>query len=199
MSADFSGQYKEKTSIAISSKQGVFMVSNARRIRERKLAAACGYLELELPERALRELDEIADPETIRCEFHQMRGEALRAARRFEEALVDYSRALEEKPDDLGLLMAMAWCYKRSNQLARAISAMEQAYRAHPKEPCVLYNIACYYSLAGEKSQALSWLGRALRMDSSYRERIPQETDFDPLRNDPDFRYMTETERLSDR
>ncbi len=27
--------------------------------------------------------------------------------------------------------------------------------------PVVLYNLACYYSLAGEKDNALSWLGRS--------------------------------------
>ncbi|NOX54523.1 MAG: hypothetical protein GXP27_08805, partial [Planctomycetes bacterium] len=44
--------------------------------------------------------------------------------------------------------------------------------------------------LAGDKDGALRWLGRALRMDPSLRELIPEETDFDPLRNDPDFRFV---------
>ena len=167
------------------------MIANAHRERERKLEAACGYLELNMPQHALRELDRIADPEAVAFEFYRLRGEALRASGQFDSALEAFAPALAEKPDDLSVLMGMAWCYKRTGQLARAIAAMEQAYRAHPKEPIVLYNLACYFSLGGEKSQALSWLGRALRMESSLRKLVPEEPDFDPLRNDPDFQYVT--------
>jgi Flp pilus assembly protein TadD len=93
-------------------------------------------------------------------------------------------------PDNVSLLMAMAWCYKRTDRLDRAIEAMEHAYRVSPKQPIVLYNLSCYWSLAGNKTQALSWLGRALRMDESLRKLIEDEQDFDPLRRDPDFRQL---------
>jgi tetratricopeptide (TPR) repeat protein len=189
-------------------------VVNPERIRQRKLEAGSGYLELSMPEHALRELDRIDEPETIWFDFNRLRGEALRALNRFDEALEAYHRALAIEPEDIGVLAGMAWCYKRIGQLPKAIEAMEQAYQAHPKELIVLYNLACYFSLAGEKAQALSWLGRALRMESSLRkqqpesergllpwgfrelepslrERIAEEPDFDPLRNDPDFQYLT--------
>lgn len=187
---------------------------NPQRDRQRKLEAACGYLELNMPEHALRELSRIPDPESIPLDFHRLRGEGLRALDRFEEALEAYARALAANPEDIGVLAGMAWCYKRTGQLPKAIEAMERAYQAHPKELIVLYNLACYFSLAGEKAQALAWLGRALRMEStlrkqhpegerglapwgfgtlepSLRERIAEEPDFDPLRNDPDFQYLT--------
>jgi tetratricopeptide (TPR) repeat protein len=189
-------------------------VVNPQRDRQRKLEAACGYLELNMPEHALRELNRIDDPETSVLDFNRLRGEALRALDRFEDALEAYGSAHAVDSDDIGVLAGMAWCYKRTGQLPKAIEAMEQAYQAHPKELIVLYNLACYFSLAGEKAQALSWLGRALRMESSLRkqqsegesglaswgfsqlepslrERIAEEPDFDPLRNDPDFQYLT--------
>ncbi len=187
---------------------------NPQRDRQKKIEAACGYLELSMPEHALRELGRIRDPQEVPLDFHRLRGEGLRALDRFEEALEAYGRALAVDSEDIGVLAGMAWCYKRTGQLPKAIEAMEQAYQAHPKELIVLYNLACYFSLAGEKAQALSWLGRALRMESSLRkqhpeseggpapwgfgqlepslrERIAEEPDFDPLRNDPDFQYLT--------
>lgn len=187
---------------------------NPQRDRRRKLEAACGYLELNMPEHALRELGRIPDPESIPLDFYRLRGEGLRALNRFDDALDAYHRALAIDSEDMGVLAGMAWCYKRIGQLDKAIEAMEQAYQSHPKELIVLYNLACYFSLAGEKAQALSWLGRALRMESSLRkqhsegeggllpwgfghlepslrERIAEEPDFDPLRNDPDFQYLT--------
>ena len=48
--------------------------------------------------------------------------------------------------------MTMAWCYKRTNQLPRAITSMERAYRINPKEAVILYNLSCYWSLAGNAS-----------------------------------------------
>ena len=86
--------------------------------------------------------------------------------------------------------MAMAWCYKRTDQLPKAISAMERAYRIAPQESIVLYNLACYWSLAGNKTQCLSWLGRALRMNTVLLDLIATESDFDPLRHDPDFQHL---------
>ncbi len=119
----------------------------------------------------MRELGRITDPQAVPLDFYRLRGEGLRALDQFEDALEAYGRALAVDPEDIGVLAGMAWCYKRTGQLPKAIEAMEQAYQAHPKELIVLYNLACYFSLAGEKAQALSWLGRALRMESSLRKQ----------------------------
>jgi len=158
--------------------------------RDKLLAAAEGYITLGMYKHALQSLDQIEGPDKTHFEANYLRGDALRHLERHEEALASFHRAFEEKPDDVSLLMAMAWCYKRTNQLPRAITSMEQAYKISPKEAVILYNLSCYWSLAGNKTQSLSWLGRALRMDSSYRQLIDDETDFDPLRHDPDFQMI---------
>jgi Flp pilus assembly protein TadD len=167
------------------------MAGNARVRREKLLEAAEGYLTLEMPDHALRELKAVEDPEKCRLRWNRLRGESLRQKGEFEEALQAYNRALAEKPADVEILMGMAWCYKRTGQLQRAIAATEEAYRASPQEPILLYNLACYYALAGDKPQALSWLGRALRMQRTLRKLIAGEPDFDRLRDDPDFQLMT--------
>jgi Flp pilus assembly protein TadD len=174
------------------------MVTKTQLDDARNLEAASGYIDLSMPEHALRALDQVSDREAAAFEYYWLRGDALRTAGNFEEALAALSRAREEQPDELSVLMAMAWCYKRTDRLSQAISAMEEAYRAHPKVAIVLYNMACYYSLADDKMQALSWLGRALRMQTALRQRIAAESDFDPLRNDPDFQYLTNLEYLTD-
>jgi tetratricopeptide (TPR) repeat protein len=158
--------------------------------RDKLLAAAEGYITLGMYKQALASLDQIEGPDRSGFEANYRRGDALRHLERHEEALTAFHRAFEEKPDDVELLMAMAWCYKRTNQLPRAITSMEQAYKISPKEAVILYNLSCYWSLAGNKTQSLSWLGRALRMDASYRQLIDDETDFDPLRHDPDFQMI---------
>jgi tetratricopeptide (TPR) repeat protein len=166
------------------------MDDKARGRRDKLLSAAEGYITLGMFTQALASLDKITDPDEAGFALNFLRGNALRNLERHDEALVAFDRAFNEKPEDVDLLMAMAWCYKRTNQLPRAITSMEQAYRIKPKEAVILYNLSCYWSLAGNKTQSLSWLGRALRMDNDLRQLIDDETDFDPLRNDPDFQMI---------
>lgn len=168
------------------------MDQKVRISRDRELAAAEGYMTLGMYSHALAALEKIVDPQDAAFAFHYRRGDALRHLGRHDEALLALHRAFDLKPDDVDLLMTMAWCYKRTNQLPRAITSMEQAYRIKPKEPVILYNLSCYWTLAGNKTQALSWLGRALRMDKNHelRRLIDEEPDFDTLRNDPDFQAI---------
>lgn len=156
----------------------------------RAIESAQGYLLLELPDAALRELRFFVASDETPLIVHQLRGEAFRMRCDFEEALRSFEIVLSERSDDSGVLMAMAWCFKRIDRLDQAIESMKRAYQCSPKEAVVLYNLACYYSLAGERDEALSWLGRAIRLDASFRKQVGKETDFDPIRNDPDFQYL---------
>lgn len=168
------------------------MAINPDKIRMRLCRAAEGYLALDMPDHALRELNRIQDAGDDRFLICLMRGEALRVKREHRQALDEFRQAHLEKPTDLSALFGMAWCFKRIDQLPQAIDAMKLAYQFHKDEPVVLYNLACYYSLAGEKENALSWLGRSLRMDRDLLTKIPDESDFDPLRNDSDFQHLLE-------
>ena len=167
------------------------MVEKSDRQRERRLEAARGYLLLDMPDYALTELRAIRDRGGCGFALDELRGEAWRQLGRYGDAIVCYEQALRAHPDDLSALLGIAWCYKRTDQLPRAIAAMEQAYDAGSDEPIVLYNLSCYFALNGDKTGALSWLGRALRMKPSLRKLIVDEADFDSLRDDPDFQFIS--------
>lgn len=154
------------------------------------MEAAEGYLLLGMPQQALREVDSLRSAGAPLSDTCSIRAEALRDLGRFEEALLEYERADDDLPDQLETLLGMAWCLKRIDRLDEALDRMYRAYRAFPDEPIVLYNIACYLALAGEKSQSLSWLGRALRMEPELRKLIPDESDFNSLRDDSDFQFI---------
>lgn len=168
------------------------MPINPVNVRLRQLRAAEGYLILKMPDHALRELNHIEDIGTERYNESMLRGEALLLKGDQRRALDSFRQAHVEKPTDLQALMRMAWCFKRVDQISNAIDTMLLAYQFHKDVPVVLYNIACYYSLAGDKEDALSWLGRAFRMDRELLKLIPEETDFDSLRNDADFQHLLE-------
>lgn len=166
--------------------------------RERHFEAARGYLTLEMPLHALRELEQVQLSPECAFEYHRLSAEALRQNREHELALDAYRMALAERQNDLSIFLGMAWCYKRVDQLPRAIAAMQDAYAIAPRQAIVLYNLACYYSLMGNKPKALSWLGRALRMQGDLRRLIPDESDFDQLRNDPDFQFVANAHKIVD-
>lgn len=161
----------------------------------RKLREAEGFLELEMPSHALEILQSRPDWATMQFEASYLTGEALRSLGRYREALDSLDVAARLKPDHLLVAVAQGWCYKRSHRLAQAIDALSRARIAHPEEPLLAYNLACYWSLAGDSERCLDALADALNIAPSFRSLIPDEADFDPVRNLPAFRKLAEESR----
>jgi uncharacterized Ntn-hydrolase superfamily protein len=62
-----------------------------------------------------------------------------------------------------------------------AAEAMRRALE-RGEEPMILYNLACYESLAGEREGAVAHLRRAVALDESYRALAAEDPDFDAVR-----------------
>lgn len=157
------------------------------------LKEAEGYLELQLPEQALAALERAGEGGTFRGHVLYLRGEALRSLARYPEAIEALQEAADRSPSNVSIGLALGWCYKRTGRIDLAIEALEEALGADPDPPATAllhYNLACYWSLAGKKERALSCLARAIAMDAHYRDLVGDETDFDPIRSDPDFRDL---------
>jgi tetratricopeptide (TPR) repeat protein len=154
------------------------------------LREAEGYLELGLPQSALNVLDRMGEPGTYGSRQLYLRGEAYRAQDRFAEAIAALEEAAERTPSKIDIYLALGWCYKRTGRLDLAIESLEKGLEVEPGTAILHYNLACYWSLSGGKDQALTYLSEALRIDAHYRDLIAGETDFDPLRGDPDFQAL---------
>lgn len=159
---------------------------------ERRIEAARGYLALDMPEHALKELAAVGDPRQLRSETDRLRGDAFRLLGRFDDAVVAYTRALAERADALPALMGIAASYRQLGQIGRAVAAMEEANRLHPNEPAVLFALARLYVLDGETSRALGWLGRAVRLCPEVAACAERDADFGPLKSSPHFRLLIE-------
>jgi uncharacterized Ntn-hydrolase superfamily protein len=66
---------------------------------------------------------------------------------------------------------------------AEAVATMRAVLARDPDDALVLYNLACFESLAGERAEALTHLRRAVELDASYRELATSDPDFDPVRD----------------
>ena len=69
----------------------------------------------------------------------------------------------------------------------RGIDVFLEALERYPGNPNVLYNLACYESLAGRSDHALRHLLEAVEGDSRTKEWAQTDADFDPIRDDPRF------------
>lgn len=167
------------------------MSGTPRTIVQRLLREAEGYLELGLPNQALERLQIIESAGTYKGQKQYLTGEALRALDRYQEAVGPLLEATDSNPSNIHVWIALGWCYKRMDRLELAIRALERAQEIAPGEAIVHYNLACYWSLAGKKQRALEYLSRAIKIRPQYRDLIGDESDFDPIRSDPDFQALT--------
>ena len=183
------------------------MTAMPRHRRQAILREASGYVELgellvqqdnpvppsgqRLLHRALDLLALLPEPTRSTANAKLLEGEALRALGRFEEGLVALRLVADQEPKRLEAWLGMGWCLKRLGRLDDAILSLEQGLCASPREPILLYNLACYHSLAGRVQAAIEHLTKAISLDGRYRDLTGAEPDFDPIRQDPRFVAVT--------
>jgi hypothetical protein len=74
-----------------------------------------------------------------------------------------------------------------AGDLGAAADAMADALAEHPDNGHVLYNAACFEALAGRRDDALAHLRRAVELDPRTRDWAAEDSDFDSIRDDPEF------------
>jgi tetratricopeptide (TPR) repeat protein len=166
-------------------------VTRNRILLGRAIEEAEGYTELGMLEHALRALQRRGSLVHGNGKACYLLGEALREMARYEEALLPLERSADLLPDDIHVLLALGWCYKRTGQLAKAIEVLERAVNIDSAEAILHYNLACYWSLARNRTLALRRLSLALEIDANYRDKVADEPDFDPIRHDSEFIALT--------
>ncbi len=175
--------------------------------RQQLLREAEGYLDLILAlsdrwpplkanrvrvaQRALDILESLEDYRWRKAEVAFLKGLALKSMDRFAEAVLPLQQAARLEPDNYRILLALAWCQKRSGRLDLAIRSLERGLAIDGEQPILHYNLACYWSLAARPARALRYLAQALDMQPDFRQWIADERDFDPIRDNADFQALT--------
>jgi tetratricopeptide (TPR) repeat protein len=78
-----------------------------------------------------------------------------------------------------------------AGEYAEAADRGRALVEAHPEYSGLFYNVACCESLAGRTADALDHLRRAIEMSERFRAFAKQDSDFDPIRDEPGFRELT--------
>ena len=160
------------------------------------LEEAQGFLELNLPARALAALERVSPAGRETFGPSMARATALMALQRHDDAIPHLLHAKALNPKAIPVLVALGWCCKRSDQLPRAIAELHLAERLarqrrdDPSRALAMYNLSCYYCLALRKAECLHWLELALHADAKYRKLALAEADFATLHDDPHWQLL---------
>jgi tetratricopeptide (TPR) repeat protein len=179
------------------------MPDYSRIARQQMLREAEGYLDLigqfpgswklspavrdRLAQRAIDLLAIIALTHKSHFQVSFLTGYAYRLMERYAEAVPQLESAARIDEQELSPWIELGWCYKRLGKLDRAIEALEEAMESHSEEALVHYNLACYWALSKNVPMTVLYLAQAFDIDSSYRDLVAAESDFDAVRHDPHF------------
>ena len=97
---------------------------------------------------------------------------------------------LELNPDDARAWYLSAAALIRLGRTDEALERSRRAFAVDPDDPAVLYNVACNYSLAGFRNEAINHLQKALQNGFGHREWLENDAALDPIRDDPHFQAL---------
>ena len=78
----------------------------------------------------------------------------------------------------------------QAGKYAEAADRGRELIEAHPEYAGALYNLACCESLAGRPADAIKHLRRAIDRSERYRPYAKGDSDFDPIRDEPEFKEL---------
>ncbi len=175
--------------------------------RKQLIRSAEGYLDLimvfddrwsldmnlrqRMVERAIACLEQIKKPMGHKPYILFLKGQAHRAINEYSKAINFLQQSSRLDPDNIHTFLALAWCYKRVNRIDLAIEAMETAIQIESGCAIACYNLACYWALAGNVTNAVANLEKAFDLNPDYRDYVQNEPDFDKIRTDPEFQAAT--------
>ena len=74
-----------------------------------------------------------------------------------------------------------------AGEYAEVADRLRAVVAATPQYPMLFFNLACCESLSGRTSDALDHLRHAIEMSEEFRESAKDDSDLDPIRDEPAF------------
>ncbi|MEM7785233.1 MAG: hypothetical protein AAF623_17925 [Planctomycetota bacterium] len=171
--------------------------------RQQFISAAEGYLDLAtalddrwpldeslkqaLARRASTSLSNIDQPLGHRSYVLFLQGQCRLIQKKYHSAIAFLLQSAQCDPEFIHSHLALAWCYKRVDQLDLAIDEMKTAVELDPESAISHYNLSCYCALDHQVNLSLIHLSFALDLDPEFRSKVDSEPDFDSIRDNPRF------------
>ena len=144
---------------------------------ERALVAAQGYIELEMPDEALQELDSLPHQDQRREEAVQMRLFITMRARRWPDALALCERIRASTPDSPTGYIHGAFCLHELGRTREARQLLMEGPPSLNDEATYHYNLGCYNAVLGNLEEATRHLEVSFEMDEKFRHVAKHDPD----------------------
>jgi mannose-6-phosphate isomerase-like protein (cupin superfamily) len=81
----------------------------------------------------------------------------------------------------------------REQRYSEAADVLREAVQRHPESAGLYYNLACFDSMAGAEPEVVAAsLGRSIELFPGFRDYAREDTDFDPVRDQPAIKELME-------
>jgi len=120
------------------------------------------------------------------------RGWAYSGLGNFVEALADLTKAAQLEPQNAYTYSSRVWAHNGLGNNRQALVDVKKSIDLAPNNSWIRWNAAAYYALAGDKATALAELGKAVRLNSSLKQKAKIDKSFQSLWNDADFKKLVE-------
>jgi uncharacterized Ntn-hydrolase superfamily protein len=109
----------------------------------------------------------------------------------------DHPEPIDELARILNIQLSYSALFKASalkeqGDLEAAVGEAERAVDINPELPEALYDLACYYSLAGRTEDALAALGKAITLSPDFKQMAAEDPDLESLRSEDAFKLLLE-------
>ena len=148
--------------------------------------AAIGWLELGNASEAGEELARVSAAAMEHPDVLEVRWQVCAATQSWDAALAVAERLVATRPKRASSWIHRAYALRRANSgnLQKAWDALLPAAKLFPKNPMILYNLACYAAQFGQLDNAWEWLRKAIKAAQNVetiKEMALADHDLEPL------------------
>jgi len=144
---------------------------------DRTLLAAQGYIELDMSDEALRELDSLSPEAQGRQDVLQVRLFIFMRGRRWNDALKVCDRLRAADPQQTTGYIHGAFCLHELGQTKAAKELLLSGPAALLREATYYYNLGCYDAVLGNIAEAQHAIEISFKMDDKFREIAKYDPD----------------------
>jgi serine/threonine protein kinase/Tfp pilus assembly protein PilF len=112
----------------------------------------------------------------------------------YQRAVENVEKHVESNPNDSRAYQLGALALIELGERKKGLEWAHTAVSLDPQNPLLLYNISCFFSIAGELEDAIGYLRRAVDgfagIDPTIRDWATNDPDLDPIKDDPRFKEI---------
>ena len=120
--------------------------------------------------------------------FHYNEGNKSFKDGRFDEAIINYKKALHHNKNFKEATINLSTAYMKNSNYEKALETLKVGMILDSKNPHIHYNYACYYSLIGQPKKSLEMLKAAIHFGFNKPDQIKMDPDLQKLRQSPEYK-----------